>query len=68
MEKFDHSSWLGIVNLGDRAKLRILELEMEDFELNSRLGIRNGEVRAKFDVRNRKWRSSSQVPPLEIGN
>ena len=48
---------------------------MEDFELNSRLGIGNGEVRVKFrsleagmeefeprsEVWNREWKSSSQV-------
>ena len=41
---------------------------MEDFELSSRLGIGNGEVRAKFEVWNRKLRSSIQVSTLEIGN
>ena len=48
--------------------LRFLELEMEDFELSSKLGIGNGEVRAKFERWNRKWWSSSQSPTLEIGN
>ena len=32
------------------------------------LGIGNEGVREKFEVWNRKWRSSSQVPTREIGN
>ena len=31
-------------------------------------GNRNGGVRAKFEAWNRKWRSSSQIPMLGIGN
>ena len=38
---------------------------MEEFEQSSRLGIVNGEVRAKFCVWNREWRSSSKVRCLE---
>ena len=34
---------------------------MEDFELSSRLGIGNGEVRAKFELWNRKWRVRVRV-------
>ena len=41
---------------------------MEEFEPRSKLGTGNGGVRAKFEVWNRKWRSSSQVPNLVIGN
>ena len=41
---------------------------MEEFEPSSKLGIGNGGVRAKFDVWNRKWWSSSQVPMLGIEN
>ena len=41
---------------------------MKVFEPSSRLVIWIGEVRAKFDAWNRKWRSSSQVPTLGIGN
>ena len=38
---------------------------MEDFELSSRLGIGNGEVRVKFRSLDREWRSSSKVRCLE---
>ena len=41
---------------------------MEEFEPSSRLGIGNGVVRVKFEAWIRKWRSSSQVPTLGIGN
>ena len=41
---------------------------MEEFEQRSKLGIGNGGVRAKFEVWNRKLRSSSQLLMLGIGN
>ena len=41
---------------------------MEEFKPSSMLRIVYEGVRAKFDAWNRKWRSSSQVPTLEIGN
>ena len=47
---------------------RFLESGIEEFEQRSKLGIGNGGVPDKFDVWNRKWRSSSQVPKLGIGN
>ena len=54
MEEFEHSchSW--------NRKWRI--------ELSSMFGIGNGEVRAKFEVWNRKLKSSSKVSTFEIGN
>ena len=42
------SSKIGNGNGGDRAKFRLLELGMEEFEPISRLGIGNGGVRAQF--------------------
>ena len=39
---------------------------MEEFEPSLMLGIGKGEVRAKFEAWNLKWRSSIQVPTLEI--
>ena len=41
---------------------------MEEFEPSSRLGIRIGGVRVKFEVWIWKLRSLSQVPTLGIGN
>ena len=58
----------GIGNRGVRTKLRRLESGIEEFDPRSKLGIGNGGVPDKFDVWNRKWRSSSQVPTLGIGN
>ena len=46
---------LGIGNGGVRAKFGCLESEIEEFE-------------PSLDAWNRNWRSSSQVPTLEIGN
>ena len=41
---------------------------MEELEPSSIVRIGNGGVRAKFEVWNRKWRSSSQVLTLGIVN
>ena len=41
---------------------------MEEFESNSRVGIGNVGVRAKFEYWNRKWRSLKQVLTFGIGN
>ena len=48
------SSRLGIGNVGVQTKFVA--------------GIGNGGVRDKFEAWNRKWRSSSQIPILGIGN
>ena len=58
----------GIGNRGVRTKFRCLESGIEEFEPRSKLGIGNGRFPDKFDVWNQKWRSSSQVPTLGIGN
>ena len=55
MEEFEPSSMLGIGNRGVLDKFRGLELEMVEFEPSSSHGIG-------------KWRSSSQIPTLGIGN
>ena len=41
---------------------------MEEFEPSSKLGVGNEGVRVKFEAWIWKWRSSSQVPTLGIGN
>ena len=41
---------------------------MEEFERSSKLGIENEGVLAKFEDWNRKWRSSSKVATLRIGD
>ena len=48
--------------------MRFLELEMEDFELSSRLGIGNGEVRVKFRSLESGMEEFEQSSMFEIGN
>ena len=48
MEEFEPSSDSCNLEWKSSRQVQILELGMEKFEGSSRLGIRNGEVRAKF--------------------
>ena len=68
MEEFEPSSRLETGNKGVRVKFRCLESGMEEFEPSSRFGTVMEEFKRSSDPCNRKWRSSSQVLTLVIGN
>ena len=48
--------------------MQFLEMEMEDFELSSRLGIGNGEVRVKFQSLKSGMEEFEQSSMFGIGN
>ena len=52
---------VGIGNGEVRAKFRLLESRIKEFEPSSKIGIGNGGVQAKFVDWKRKLKSSSKV-------